>query len=138
SLPAVFDARWPKSKPGNIIGFLASLKSGNHTWAPGCISRDEPIIISEWGGWSMNVDNIDNKSDRETGWGYHGLMFKDFNDVLDLYEKIIRHLVDRKEWISGHCYTEFCDQYQEMNGMLTFDRRPKGDIARLKHINGLL
>ncbi len=138
SLPPAFAARWPVSKPDNIIAYMASSAPGNRTWAPGCISRDEPIIISEWGGWSMNVDNLNNESNREKGWGYHGLMFKDFNGVLDLYEQIIRILVDRKAWISGHCYTEFCDQYQEMNGMLTFDRRPKGDIARLKRINGLL
>jgi len=62
-------------------------------------------------------------------------MYKSWDQIMDLYSKTIDELVKRKSWITGHVYTEFCDQYQEMNGMLTFDRRPKGNLAQLKAIN---
>jgi hypothetical protein len=33
--------------------------------------------------------------------------------------------------LSGFCYTQFTDTYQEANGLLTADRRPKFPIARM-------
>nr|MDO8112356.1 glycoside hydrolase family 2 TIM barrel-domain containing protein [Candidatus Sigynarchaeota archaeon] len=98
----------------------------------------EPVIISEWGGWGFNVDDPNAKPDPFKGWGYQGILYKTWDEILALYEKEIKTLVARRSWIVGHVYTEFCDQYQELNGMLTFDRRPKGDLAKLKRINDLL
>ncbi|MDQ3213721.1 MAG: hypothetical protein M3Q85_13660, partial [Acidobacteriota bacterium] len=33
--------------------------------------------------------------------------------------------------LSGFCYTQFADTYQEANGLLYADRRPKVPLARL-------
>ncbi len=98
----------------------------------------EPALITEWGGWGMDFDDPNAKPDQYKSWGYQGILYKTWDEVMDLYEKTIKALVARKSWICGHVYTEFCDQYQELNGFLTFDRRPKGDLARLKRINDLL
>nr|MDO8088792.1 glycoside hydrolase family 2 TIM barrel-domain containing protein [Candidatus Sigynarchaeum springense] len=98
----------------------------------------EPVIISEWGGWGMNLDDPNAKPDQYKCWGYQGILYKTFDEVLNLYERTIKAFVARKAWICGHVYTEFSDQYQEMNGFVTFDRRPKGDLQRLKAINDLL
>jgi beta-glucuronidase len=34
----------------------------------------------------------------------------------------------------GYCYTQLTDVYQEQNGIYTFDRQPKFDLARLRAI----
>ncbi|NMC06720.1 MAG: hypothetical protein GYA24_15990 [Candidatus Lokiarchaeota archaeon] len=98
----------------------------------------EPVLITEWGGWGLDIDEPTAAPDQFKRWGYQGILYKSYDEVLDLYEKTIKLLVARKSWICGHVYTEFSDQYQEMNGFVTFDRRPKGDLARLKKINDLL
>ena len=38
----------------------------------------------------------------------------------------------RKQWIHGFCYTELYDQFQEINGLLTFNREPKFPPSKLK------
>jgi hypothetical protein len=34
----------------------------------------------------------------------------------------------------GYCYTQLTDIYQEQNGIYTFDRRAKFDLARLRAV----
>ncbi|MHA1683026.1 MAG: glycoside hydrolase family 2 protein [Promethearchaeota archaeon] len=141
SVPRDFSAHWPVSKPADIVKFYADMDWGRRKWAPGCTSRDEPIVITEWGGWSMDFDAVSGNSSMRgdsNAWGYQGTLYTEFEEILDLYEATIDLLVERKDWISGHCYTEFNDQYQEMNGLLTFDRRPKGDLSKIKQINDKL
>jgi len=36
------------------------------------------------------------------------------------------------------CYTQLTDVEQEINGLMTYDRKPKFDVAELKKINDLL
>ena len=50
-----------------------------------------------------------------------------------LYEAIAKLPV-----ITGICYTQLTDVEQEVNGLLTFDRKPKFDSKVLREINGLL
>lgn len=102
------------------------------------VYENQPIIITEWGGWSHIKDRKGEKSDRSEGWGYGGVIYDDFNDILQKYENYLKELSKRTTWIKGHCYTEFCDQYQEINGMLTFDRQPKCDLSKLRKINDSL
>lgn len=37
---------------------------------------------------------------------------------------------------AGYCYTQLTDCYQEANGLLDMDRKPKADIERFKEIFG--
>lgn len=99
------------------------------------VYENQPIMITEWGGWSHFKGKNEVKNDRAANWGYGGILYDDFNEILEKYENYLKQLAKRTTWIKGHCYTEYCDQYQEMNGMLTFDRQPKCDISRLKEIN---
>jgi beta-galactosidase len=53
----------------------------------------------------------------------------------DLFEKILNLMGEfdkRKNWIHGFCYTELYDQFQEINGFLTFEREPKFPPSKLK------
>ena len=86
----------------------------------------EPIIYSEIGGFGFDFkENVEKK------WGYGGLI----ENSDGLFEKLIGLLEEfnkRKEWIQGFCYTELYDQFQEINGLLTFDREPKFPPHKLK------
>jgi hypothetical protein len=39
--------------------------------------------------------------------------------------------VDASDALAGLCYTRLTDTFQEQNGLLTMDRRPKADAAAL-------
>jgi len=88
--------------------------------------KGEPIIYSEIGGFGYDFQkNVEKK------WGYGGLI----EDSEGLFERVLALLKEfdvRKEWIQGFCYTELYDQFQEVNGLLTFDREPKFPPHKLK------
>jgi beta-galactosidase/beta-glucuronidase len=88
--------------------------------------KGEPVIYSEIGGIGFDFkDKIQKK------WGYGDLT----EDSESLFEKVLELLKKfdlRKDWIQGFCYTELYDQFQEINGLLTFDREPKFPPHKLK------
>ena len=87
--------------------------------------NNEPIIYSEIGGYGFDVHG-----DIKKKWGYENV---DSDD--ELFEKLL-HLLklfdERKAWDHGFSYTELYDQFQEINGLLTMDRKPKFPPERLK------
>jgi len=88
--------------------------------------KGEPIIYSEIGGFGFDF-----KEDISKKWGYGGLI----EDPEELFERVLTLLKEfdvRKEWIQRFCYTELYDQFQEINGLLTFDREPKFPPKKLK------
>jgi hypothetical protein len=88
--------------------------------------RGEPIIYSEIGGFGYDFkENIEKK------WGYGGLI-KDSEDLFERVLELFKEFDKRKGWIQGFCYTELYDQFQEINGLLTFDREPKFPPHKLK------
>ena len=40
--------------------------------------------------------------------------------------------------IAGICYTQLTDVEQEINGLLTYDRKPKFDVKALRDMNDKL
>ena len=74
--------------------------------------------------------------EKKAGWGY-GKILDSGEHLLANYRGLIEE-IKRRPWISGFCYTELTDVFQERNGLLTFDRRPKVDMEKLKEINDLL
>jgi len=88
--------------------------------------KGEPIIYSEIGGFGFDF-----KKNVEKKWGYGGLIV----DSEGFFERVLALLKEfdaRKEWIQGFCYTELYDQFQEVNGLITFDREPKFPPHKLK------
>jgi hypothetical protein len=41
-------------------------------------------------------------------------------------------------FVSGFCYTQLTDIEQEINGLLTYDRRPKVDPEKIREIHRAL
>jgi hypothetical protein len=85
--------------------------------------RGEPILISEFGGIAF--------SGEDGGWGYTTVA--DPEEFLERYESLLTSLL-KSPTVQGFCYTQLTDVEQEVNGLLTYDRNPKADPARIREI----
>jgi beta-galactosidase/beta-glucuronidase len=79
-----------------------------------------PIVLSECGGIAL--------SSRQGTWGYSRAL--DAEEFASRYERLMQAL-HSIGLLSGFCYTQFADTYQEANGLLYADRRPKIPLARI-------
>ena len=103
--------------------------------APGNRYNGSPIFLSEFGGVGYVLPE-DREEVPENSWGYSGLeptALRALARIRDLYEGIARI-----RQITGICYTQLYDVEQEVNGLLTYDRRPKFDKSLVREINSLL
>ena len=100
---------------------------------PGYEYNGSPIFLSEFGGIAYRAPG---SPVPEGAWGYSGVE-KTPEDALarlrGLYEAIAK--VPR---IIGVCYTQLTDVEQEINGLLTYDRKPKFDVNAIKAINDIV
>lgn len=86
--------------------------------------RGQPIVLTEFGGIAIK--------DRGNGsevWGY--TLSEDGTDLEERFSTLLR-AVTRVELFAGFCYTQLTDTFQEANGLLTADRRPKFPIERIR------
>ena len=88
--------------------------------------RGQPFFVSEFGGIWWNPD----AKAGEDSWGY-GQRPKNLDEFYDRFEKLCAVLLDNPDMF-GYCYTQLTDVYQEQNGVVTFDRKKKFDMARLR------
>lgn len=85
----------------------------------------QPVLITEYGGIAMETE--------EEGWGYNGKV-KDEKEFLRRYESITKAIMNTP-YIRGYCYTQLTDVFQEINGLLTMDRRFKVNPEEIRRIN---
>ena len=93
-------------------------------YAPGHGYRGEPVLVTEFGGIAFR------SADAET-WGYR--VVSNAEELLERYGSLIGALLGSGV-VQGFCYTQLTDVEQEINGLLTYDRRPKADLARIREI----
>lgn len=79
-----------------------------------------PVLVSEFGGVGL--------SDDANAWGYS--MARDADDLLQRYAALCRALLGSQS-LSGFCYTQLTDTYQERNGLARMDRSSKVSCERL-------
>jgi beta-galactosidase/beta-glucuronidase len=108
------------TKPESAV---AAEPANKPIYVPGYSYRGEPILITEFGGIAFSGD--------EGGWGYSTVT--DADEFLERYEGLVEALL-RSAPVQGFCYTQLTDVEQEINGLLTYDRKPKVDLARLREI----
>lgn len=89
----------------------------------------QPIILSEFGGIAFKKDT-DKKA-----WGY--TTCQDEQEYQEELERIYL-AISKSNCIQGICYTQLTDVEQEVNGLLTFDRKFKIDPSIIKKINEML
>ncbi|MCM3030843.1 glycoside hydrolase family 2 protein [Niallia sp. MER 6] len=86
--------------------------------------KGQPIIISEFGGIAFQT---------EEGWGY-GNQVKDEEAFFKRFEEI-HYAIQDLDYVVGYCYTQLTDVQQELNGLLTIDRKPKVSVSRVSEVN---
>jgi hypothetical protein len=81
---------------------------------------DHPLVLSEFGGIAY--------SNEPDSWGYSCCETSD--ELARKYGELLR-VVGGLELLSGFCYTQFADTYQEANGLLYADRRAKFPLEEI-------
>ncbi len=93
----------------------------------------EAFMVTEYGGIAFDSIGEQGRMGGMETWGYHDKVadeeafFERFQGVTDAIREI--------PYCQGYCYTQLTDVMQEINGVLSPDRKPKVDIARFKAIN---
>jgi beta-galactosidase/beta-glucuronidase len=103
--------------------------------APGHRYNGSPILLWEFGGVGYVLPE-DMSKVPENSWGYSGVEADGeaaMSRIRGLYEAIARI-----PQIAGICYTQLYDVEQEVNGLMTYDRRMKFDARTIREINSLL
>jgi beta-galactosidase/beta-glucuronidase len=104
-LPALFR----RERPG---GRILALEASPH---------NQPIMITEFGGIAFSPG-------ASGTWGYSRAGSAE--EFAALYLNLLR-AVRAIRIFAGFCYTQFADTYQEANGLLFADRRPKFPLAAI-------
>ena len=86
----------------------------------------QPFFVSEFGGTWWNPEA---KAGQDS-WGY-GKSPETLEQFYDRFERLCAALLENPRCF-GYCYTQLTDVFQEQNGLYTFDRRAKFDLARLR------
>ena len=87
---------------------------------------DMALFLSEYGGIRWDVDGV------EGGWGY-GNAPKTEEEFFQRFEGLTSALINCP-YVCGFCYTQLYDIEQEVNGLYTYERKPKFDIKKIKSI----
>ncbi|MBO5212140.1 MAG: beta-galactosidase [Clostridia bacterium] len=88
--------------------------------------KELPIFVSEYGGIRWDLDGVG-------GWGY-GNGPKTEEEFFERYEYLTKALIESPH-VCGLCYTQLYDVEQEVNGLYTYERKPKFDMEKIKKIN---
>ena len=89
----------------------------------------QPYSVDEYGGtfWTREHASKAPAGTSRSKWGYG----KTAEQVETLIGELTRILTDHPN-IAGYCYTQLTDVEQEVNGIYTYDRKPKFNADRLK------
>ena len=87
--------------------------------------RGEPTFLSEYGGIPWVAD--------DTGWGYGKNPPKTKEEFIERFRGLTDALLDNNKMF-GLCYTQLTDIEQEQNGLYTYRREPKFDMAEIRRI----
>jgi beta-galactosidase/beta-glucuronidase len=86
---------------------------------------DQPLMLTEFGGIALNLGDPGTSPQ----WGYSVCRTPEAFAVQ--YERLLE-AVRSIGVLSGFCYTQFADTYQEANGLLRADRTAKIPIPRIR------
>ncbi|WP_431804089.1 glycoside hydrolase family 2 protein [Halobacillus andaensis] len=111
----------------NIESATGMTAADRPVYADGYSYRGEPIMVTEYGGIAYEIG--------EKGWGYSSVNSSD--ELIEEYRAQTSVLLN-SPILQGFCYTQLTDVEQEINGLLTYDRKPKCDLEKIREINNRL
>ena len=94
-------------------------RNGKEATAFGYKYNGSPIIVTEFGGIAYRIDAP--KKSNEFGYGNIEPTKEAYLKRLDATVTALRN----NRAIVGYCYTQLTDVEQEINGLMTYDRKPK-------------
>lgn len=86
--------------------------------------QGQPVLLTEYGGVAY-------RTNEQEGWGYSTAA--DGEGFAESLREILE-AVYASPILQGFCYTQLTDVEQEINGLLTYDRQPKIDLAIIAEI----
>jgi beta-galactosidase/beta-glucuronidase len=101
-------------------------------FARGSRYRGQPIVLSEIGGFLKIPPDIPTEQ-RDMLYGFY-CSFATPEEFIEKYRDLMQGIASLK-FLAGFCYTQLTDIEQEINGLLTFDRRPKVPPEAITEIN---
>ncbi|HEX5705895.1 MAG TPA: glycoside hydrolase family 2 TIM barrel-domain containing protein [Pyrinomonadaceae bacterium] len=103
-------------------------RNGREALALGHRYNGSPFVLTEFGGiaYRMGAQKAANE------WGYSGIEPTKEAMLLRL-DGLVKAIVSNKAW-AGYCYTQLTDVEQEINGLMTYDRRPKAAPEEFRRI----
>jgi beta-galactosidase/beta-glucuronidase len=105
---------------------LGGEKSGRPLYAEGTAYEGQPVILTEYGGIVFVTENGED-------WGY-GEAVKNEASFVARYSGIT-NAVKAISYLRGYCYTQLTDVMQEVNGLLTADRKLKVSSEKIRAVN---
>ena len=118
------DCKKIKNRYSKLENVLSSKPGFKPLFNPGYSYQNQPILVTEFGGISFQRNG-------SNGWGYSHA--NDSEDFEERFQNVVQPIVD-SPLIQGFCYTQLTDVEQEINGLLTFDRKPKINVEHIKKI----
>jgi beta-galactosidase/beta-glucuronidase len=94
--------------------------------------RGQPIILSEVGGFLMIPPDVPPEK-RDMLYKFYGSVHTS-NELLAKYRDLMEGIASLR-FIAGFCYTQLTDIEQEINGLITYDRRPKVEPELIAEIH---
>ena len=101
-------------------------------FARGSRYRGQPIVLSEIGGFLAIPEHVPPEK-RDLLYRFYD-SFKEPGELLEKYRDLMKGIASL-DFLAGFCYTQLTDIEQEINGLLTYDRRPKVDAEAIAEIH---
>ncbi len=103
-------------------------RNGREALAMGIRYNGAPFLMTEFGGiaYRLGAPSAANE------WGYSGIE-PTAESMLRRLDGLVKALRANAAF-AGFCYTQLTDVEQEINGLMTYDRKPKVDPAEFKKI----
>ena len=101
-------------------------------FARGSRYRGQPIVLSEVGGFLAIPPDIPPEK-RDLLYKFYDT-FQTPEELFEKYHDLMKGIASL-EFLAGFCYTQLTDIEQEINGLLTYDRKPKVDPAAIALIH---
>ena len=125
----VFDVHNYEQDPIKFAALFEAMKTGGEVYVHFPKRQQyegQPYFVSEYGGiWWKPGD--------KEGWGY-GKRPESEEEFIERYKGLTETLLNHPE-ICAFCYTQLYDVEQEVNGLYTYDRKPKFDPEIIRRIN---
>jgi hypothetical protein len=121
---------YDKYKDARISGVIPD--NGRPALAPGNKYNGSPLYLSEFGGIAYILPGSPVPAE---AWGYSGVE-KTREAALERIAGLWKAIA--KLPFAGICYTQLTDVEQEINGLMSYDRKPKYPVEQIKALNDLL